>query len=293
MGRLLVQLGLDQVLPAGDAAEQVFAVCVGLGGGDQYLPAVDYLKKAHKAAGYYIAHLVADNAADGAVVGAGIHRHGQVDIGDGTVQNGDGRGGGGDMAHGGSNQSVDAVGHVIEGKLAVIHGVGGGDYLTGRIEQRELGAGQRGGREIDQRLDDAGNGTQGERSICGTGQVDLTGVALCENNADSGAEQIPLFDRSHGISAGGDAFQSVAAGYIGYSVLEGRSLAVKQLDGGIGNGRGPVGDSTDKGCGGSWDGRQRQVDVRLLGSGNGEILAVLQLQKILSDIGHKKLPPET
>ena len=108
---LLTDLGLYQILPAGDAAEKVAARAVGLGGGQQDFTgggAVrDHLAESNEAAGHGIAVFVRDDAADRAIVGPGIHLNGHDQVGGGAAGDGGGHGGGGHIAVGGGQKGVD------------------------------------------------------------------------------------------------------------------------------------------------------------------------------------------
>ena len=114
-------------------AQSVFAFGVGLGNGNENffgggIRLRDKLIQAHKAAGYRQTGGVPDQSADRAIVGAGIHYHGQVQVDDGTAQNGGGHGGSIEIAFRRSGERINAVGQVIESKFPVGGGIGGSDY---------------------------------------------------------------------------------------------------------------------------------------------------------------------
>ena len=242
---LLTHLCLDEILAAGHTAEQVVSHRIGLGGGQEELlgggAVGDHLVEPHKAAGHSVAVLVPDGAADGAVIGPGVYLDGHDQIGGGAAGDGGGHGGGGQIAVSGGQNGVDAVGHVVEQKLAVGGGVGGGHGLAQGVEQGDLGAAQGGGGGA-QNGEDAGHGAQGQGGVGGAGEGDLGGVAVGEGDPHGGAHEIALGHGGHAVGAGGDVVQTVGAGGVGHGVLVGEAGAVKELDGGVRDGGGAVGD---------------------------------------------------
>ena len=69
-------------------------------------------------------------------------------------------------------------------------------------------------------------------------------------------------------------------------MLVGKTGAVKELDGGVGNGVGTISDGAGYGSQNGWGGRKGQVDSLLLGALDLEIGAIRQAIKVLLNVGH-------
>ena len=112
-------------------------------------------------------------------------------------------------------------------------------------------------------------------------------VLALDTDAHGSAHHVALGHGSHAVRAGGDAVQGVGAVSGGDGVLVGQAGAVKELDGGGGDGVGAVCHGAEDGGKGAGSGGEGQVDVFLLKTLKVKTGAVLEPQKVLLDVGHR------
>lgn len=107
-----------------------------------------------------------------------------------------------------------------------------------------------------------------------------------EGDPHGGAHEVALGHGGHAVGAGGDVVQTVGAGGVGHGVLVGEAGAVKELDGGVRNGVGAVGDGAVYRGQNAGGGGKDQIDVLLLETLDLEAAAVRQTIEVLQGVSH-------
>ena len=110
-------------------------------------------------------------------------------------------------------------------------------------------------------------------------------AASGERYGNGGAEQVALAHGGEAVSPGGHDVKAEAAGGVGDGVHKGRATAVEELYGGVCERQGAAGHAAADG-GGQGRGREAEVYVGLLHTGDLETGAVIQTEQVLPDLIH-------